>query len=124
MSVDKDVAPEGVTLLDFAPHMHRHGRRLWTEVLGKSDGTSIEPTQFADKQSLPFRKIGHIDNFDADLNFIWPLTHQERLHKLKTGDLLATTCIFNTAGETLPVSGGFGSYDEMCINFVVRRRRP
>merc|ERR1711966_8561 len=43
----------------------------------------------------------------------------ESNRKLQRGDLLATTCIFNTEGVKGPTRGGFGTFDEMCINFVM-----
>ena len=124
LDIDTDLAPEGLTVTDYFPHMHYRGRRLWTEILGEAASGESAPmsSKFAEVGESPFGTLGSIDNFDSELNLGYQLKTDERNRKLQRGDLLATTCIFNTEGVTGPTRGGFGTYDEMCINFVVRSK--
>lgn len=120
LDVNMELAPDGLTLTSYFPHMHSRGRRMWTEILGEAaaDNSRI-PSKFAEVGKKPLGTMGSIDNFDSELNLGYRLKADERERKVKKGDLLATTCIFNTEGLDEPVRGGFGTFEEMCINFVM-----
>eukprot|EP01092_Planopodium_desertum_P000855 TRINITY_DN11241_c0_g1_i1.p1 TRINITY_DN11241_c0_g1~~TRINITY_DN11241_c0_g1_i1.p1 ORF type:complete len:172 (-),score=36.79 TRINITY_DN11241_c0_g1_i1:37-492(-) len=42
----------------------------------------------------------------------------DNTQKLMPGDRIRTTCVYNTIGNTKPVSGGEETLDEMCFNFL------
>lgn len=121
LDIDTDVAPDGLTVTDYFPHMHYRGRRMWTEILGEAASGESAPlaSKFAEVGKKPLGTLGSIDNFDSELNLGYKMKKDESNRKLQRGDLLATTCIFNTEGVAGPTRGGFGTYDEMCINFVM-----
>jgi hypothetical protein len=123
LDVDEKLAPDGLTVTDYFPHMHYRGRRLWTEIIGEGTGAKAAtvPSKFAEAGQKPLGTLGRVDNFDSMLNLPYKFYGAERSRKLKKGDLLATTCIYNTEGLENATSGGFGTYEEMCINFVVSK---
>lgn len=119
VDIDMDAAPDGLTVTDYFPHMHYRGRRLWSEILGEAASGENSLRKFAEVGKRPLGTLGNIDNFDSELNLGYKMKDSESKRKLNKGDLLATTCIFNTEDVTGPTRGGFGTYDEMCINFVM-----
>lgn len=91
------------------PHMHYAGKSVWSEVIG-TDVFSDKPKLLAPGDK-PFRELARMDSFDPDLQFWYPVNLT-----LKHGDLIATTCIFDTSDREDEVRGGLATLDEMCVN--------
>lgn len=89
-----------IYLFQFYPHMHLHGRTMFTEHYrcGQKIGElgRIEPYEFDNQQQFRLDPI-----------------------KILPGDALVTTCEFNTMdlfNETL--TAGLGTNDEMCVSIM------
>mmetsp|Transcript_37521 Transcript_37521/g.105956 ORF Transcript_37521/g.105956 Transcript_37521/m.105956 type:complete len:572 (+) Transcript_37521:85-1800(+) len=104
---------EDATVFSAFPHMHLKGRRLWSEVVARGVGISDSP-EIAPVNGEPLGLIARDDAFVYDL----PSQIDIRNVTIRSGDLVATTCVFDTSGETKPVRGGYATKEEMCINFV------
>ncbi|CAG9997271.1 unnamed protein product [Clonostachys byssicola] len=90
---------EGITAFSVFHHMHYRGRNARVQII--RDG----------KEIAPLSELRHFDygyQFSKGLNQI----------KLLPGDMLITTCEFETTGDTEPVKGGLSSQQEMCFSWV------
>ncbi|GMH42495.1 hypothetical protein BSKO_10414 [Bryopsis sp. KO-2023] len=108
--VDEEIAPDGVTVFAYIPHMHFTGRRMFTERLKmSSDLNSTYPLDLADLEK--------VDDLTRDDKWSFHLRKYERVKpvKVKNGEILATTCIYDTRNRDDVTVGGPGSTDEMCI---------
>eukprot|EP00191_Tetraselmis_sp_GSL018_P005213 CAMPEP_0177618004 /NCGR_PEP_ID=MMETSP0419_2-20121207/25284_1 /TAXON_ID=582737 /ORGANISM="Tetraselmis sp., Strain GSL018" /LENGTH=505 /DNA_ID=CAMNT_0019116753 /DNA_START=97 /DNA_END=1614 /DNA_ORIENTATION=+ len=115
---------QDVRVISHIPHMHYHGKRIWTELIasgwmaGPDGRPEFERTAAA--AGAPLAVFGRNDAFDADLQRAYPANATgQGYFALRDGDLLATTCVYDTSGSARPVRGGFGSADEMCIHFML-----
>lgn len=110
VKVDKELAPDGVNVFSFFPHMHLTGRRIFTEKF-------IVPPGDTTMDFSNFQKDGDVARDDK-----WSFYGQrfERISPLKIhdGDILATTCMYNSEDRDDMTLGGRGSRDEMCVNFL------
>jgi hypothetical protein len=61
-------------------------------------------------------EAGRENNYSYELQcsqfFPQPIT-------IKDGDMMVTTCMYDSMGKKEPTPGGLGSQEEMCINFLV-----
>lgn len=80
-------------------HAHEIGSRLWTEVY--RDGNMVG-------------ELGREDPFFFDYQ-----TFKPQSAVIKPGDELRTHCVYDASGRDFPTSGGEGTDDEMCINFLL-----
>jgi hypothetical protein len=62
---------------------------------------------------MQLRDIGKEDEFNYELQY-FRFFDEEIV--VKNGDVLVTTCIFDSMNRTEPTPGGLASKDEMCIN--------
>merc|ERR1712150_176012 len=99
--LDWNGIPEVTVFTEFL-HMHEVGREQWMEVKG-DDGKWI--------------KTGNIEfwDFNFQSNTV-PLVGE---HKLKKGDSLRVTCIYETPPGNSTRKFGLASQDEMCLNLLV-----
>ena len=67
-----------------------------------------------DKDAPSAELLAAIVDYDANLQRVHPVDDMV----LSTGDLILTTCVFNTSQDIDPVHGGYGTHDEMCVNFM------
>ncbi|GMH41177.1 hypothetical protein BSKO_09087 [Bryopsis sp. KO-2023] len=114
IEVDQELAPDGVTVFAFFPHMHLTGRRIFTEKLkGKPD--QRKPATSLDLGDL--EKDGDVARDDS-----WSFIGQKYFKidpvKLYDGDYVATTCLYNTKNRDEVTVGGLGSREEMCFNIL------
>jgi hypothetical protein len=65
---------------------------------------------------MQLREIGREDEFNYELQY-FRFFDEEIV--VKNGDVLVTTCIFDSMNRTEPTPGGLASKDEMCINNVL-----
>eukprot|EP00803_Ostreobium_quekettii_P010956 evm.model.scf_201EXC.9 EVM.evm.TU.scf_201EXC.9 scf_201EXC:105485-112982(+) len=114
--IDETQAPDGITVFSNVPHMHFLGRRLWTDILRvPSEDLHTGGNFISDLTQL--EKVGELsreDNFDFNVQR-W--SHMAAL-KLRNGDILATTCVFNSTERNESTFGGEGTFDEMCVDFI------
>ena len=94
---------EPVTAFGSMLHMHRLGSQIWTDVI--RDGEAIGGTGSG--------ALGKNLNWNFDLQVLQPLEFV-----IQPGDVLKTTCVYDTTNQTDVVSFGLGTADEMCFNFV------
>lgn len=110
---------QDLTVFAHGPHMHFHGRRLWSEKIATGGGVSGNGTwDFTSRAEAGGEHLGLIGRTDA---YDYNLQRQYETPPgtvLRHGDLVSTTCVFSTDGKTEPVMGGLGSQDEMCIHFL------
>jgi len=109
LTMDEKVADE-IHVFLHAPHMHKSGKRIWSETVGVHVGTGRE---LLASGSQPLRQLPGDQNYDFAYQLVYPANF-----KLGNNDLIATTCVYNVSLREGQVSGGLGSYDEMCINFM------
>ncbi|CAD7697466.1 unnamed protein product [Ostreobium quekettii] len=116
LKIDEAVAPGGITVYGNAPHMHFLGRRLWTDILRvKSEDQQTGGKFVTDlKQLEKVKELSREDAFDFNVQRTMPTAAL----KLRNGDVLATTCVYDSTERDTYTSGGLGSYDEMCINYL------
>ena len=89
-----------VYVYSWNPHMHLFGKSLVTEHYrcGQKIGT-----------------IGEIDNFDFDFQQTYILPRPIRI---LPGDVLKTTCTYNTLDASATVLAGESTTEEMCDNYL------
>jgi len=109
---------EELTVFQHAPHMHFNGRRLWSEKIATGGGVGADGkwdfANRAEANGQPLELIGRTDSFDYNLQRPYDLENTF----LSNGDLVSTSCVYNTQGKNETVRGGLGSQDEMCIHFL------
>jgi len=95
-----ELMTHAVYVFEFTPHMHLYGRSMVTEHYrcGKKIG-----------------ELGRIGNYEFDNQQSYILDPPV---KLLPGDALVTRCGFNTSGVDFNITGGDGTTDEMCLNFM------
>jgi len=116
LKIDETKAPGGITVFGNGPHMHFLGRRLWTDVLRvKSEDQQTDGRFVTDLNQLEkVKELIREDAFDFNVQRRIPTAAL----KLRNGDFLATTCVYDSTERDVDTLGGIGSYDEMCINYV------
>lgn len=113
VKVDTTVAPNGITVFGFGPHMHALGKKLWVERLRKKPG--LEGNLLVDLKDLEkVEDIARDDTWDIDLQG----TQDVELLHIKDGEFIATTCIFDSESKDTPTPGGLSSQEEMCVGFL------
>ena len=95
--------PSSVTTFGSMLHMHRLGSKIWTDVIRNNeviddDGAGV---------------LGKNLNWNFDLQVLQPLDFI-----IQPGDVLRTSCVYDTTDQTEAVSFGLGTMDEMCFNFI------
>eukprot|EP01120_Amphizonella_sp_Union-15-10_P009128 TRINITY_DN3399_c0_g1_i1.p1 TRINITY_DN3399_c0_g1~~TRINITY_DN3399_c0_g1_i1.p1 ORF type:complete len:615 (-),score=52.27 TRINITY_DN3399_c0_g1_i1:93-1937(-) len=89
-----------ITAFSSILHAHKRGRKIWTELY--RNGHYLRDFARNDQYNYNSQVI------DQDFSPI----------KLLPGDTLKTTCTYNSIGVNNTVSGGPGTDDEMCMNFI------
>uniref|UniRef100_A0AC34GFV6 Copper type II ascorbate-dependent monooxygenase C-terminal domain-containing protein n=1 Tax=Panagrolaimus sp. ES5 TaxID=591445 RepID=A0AC34GFV6_9BILA len=90
----------GITIFGTQLHAHETGRKLWTSHF--RNGV----------------KIGEI-NRDNHYTHHWQhIMALQKPVKVKPGDVLTTTCVYDTADKTGFVFGGYEITNEMCVNYI------
>lgn len=59
--------------------------------------------------------LGREDSFNYELQYTRFLPEERTV---RNGDVLTTTCIFDSMDRTEVTPGGLGSQEEMCVNFL------
>ena len=65
----------------------------------------------------PLMQVGELSRDDA-WDFDLQKYGQMAPKTLRDGDYLATTCVYDSTERDDYTTGGLGSYDEMCINYL------
>jgi len=86
-------------------HAHMSGRRIWV------DHFVLSPA--APHEVVKAGELGRDNAFSFEAQQAWPITGT-----LSDGDVISTTCVFNTTGRINVTRGGQASTDEMCIGFI------
>ena len=104
----KDSQP--ISAFAHVPHMHWNGIRLWSEKIasgGAPTGSNGEwkfEIESSPADSGPLSTAGRIDTYDADLQVFYDYSDRDaRVLQLNHGDLMSTTCVYNTADKTKDV---------------------
>jgi hypothetical protein len=121
---DPDDDSGGVSVYAFLPHMHKLGRAQGVSLLrprrfvveGENEGGNIHST--SSSTSIVYDVVASLG---AATNYSYSATHYVHLDeevRVRPGDILATTCVYDSSKKTEAVHGGLGSDDEMCIAFL------
>eukprot|EP00069_Balaena_mysticetus_P010899 bmy_20870T0 len=92
--------PSGIHIFASQLHTHLTGRKVVT-VLAR-DGREKEVVNRDDHYSPHFQEIRML----------------KKVVSVHPGDVLITSCTYNTGDRTLATVGGFGILEEMCVNYV------
>lgn len=114
MQIDEEQAPGGVNVFAYLPHMHYLGRRMWSDHLVDPlfrNGSSGYITDLEELQKI--EELSRDDAWSFDLQKYGRMTAR----KLRDGDYIATTCVFDSTDRDGYTTGGISSFDEMCINY-------
>lgn len=65
---------------------------------------------------MQIQDVGREDNFNYELQYA--NIYEEEL-VIQEGDVLVTTCIYDSMDKTEATPGGLGSQDEMCVGFLL-----
>lgn len=90
--------PHNITFFTDLLHMHAVGSEIYTTVTTKNNS-------FIVKNRIEFYEYNFQQN--APQNFV-----------LQPGDQINLHCIFNTMSRNTNTSFGYGSFDEMCLDFA------
>lgn len=103
------IAPHDATLLRIHGHFHARGQQQTFLLNGREIGSWRKPagTQQQRRQQVP-----------TDIACVDPGMVDFASMRLRAGDVLSTTCEYNTSAETAPVSDGKRAEDEMCSAFM------
>ncbi|XP_066466871.1 dopamine beta-hydroxylase [Tiliqua scincoides] len=92
--------PAGIHIFASQLHTHLSGRRVMT-VLSR-DGREREIVNVDNHYSPHFQEIRML----------------KKVVTVLPGDVLTTTCTYNTEDRTQATVGGFGILEEMCVNYI------
>ncbi|XP_027472269.1 dopamine beta-hydroxylase [Zalophus californianus] len=92
--------PSGIHIFASQLHTHLTGRKVVT-VLAR-DGREREVVNRDDHYSPHFQEIRML----------------KKIVSVQPGDVLITSCTYNTGDRKLATVGGFGILEEMCVNYV------
>jgi len=92
-----------VTMFSAFLHMHHLGSQIWTDVIRNGEVVGGEGSG----------QLGKNTNWEHRLPEYQPLNFV-----VQPGDVLKTTCVYDTSDQTDVVSFGQTAEDEMCFNFI------
>ncbi|GMH44425.1 hypothetical protein BSKO_12377 [Bryopsis sp. KO-2023] len=111
VKIDDQIAPDGIVLFGFLPHMHFLGRRMWSEKLQRKPGSEGILEDLSELE-----KVEDLGRDDA-----WTFNNQRSIAmdsmRIQNGDYIAVTCLYDSDERDEVTVGNIGSYDEMCIAF-------
>jgi dopamine beta-monooxygenase len=90
----------GITAYSSFMHEHQRGRRMWSEVW---------------RNGSLFATLGNNQNFDFNLQKVVSLTPSV---VLKKNDTIKTYCTYDTTHDSVNVTHGETTANEMCLNFI------
>lgn len=94
-----------VTVVASTAHAHKTGRRVWSELFRLSgDNATVER----------IAELGRNDAYDFESQQAVPLNNIQ----LRDGDLISTTCVYDSTARNSGTVGGHGTDDEMCLNWL------
>lgn len=99
-------APAGVTLnvLAYQTHAHLLGNRIWSDKV-----------QVVNNVRTKVGELGRDDNWRFDDQYVASFPSPKAL---QNGDMVYTTCVYNSTGRAFITTGGPQTNNEMCINFL------
>ncbi|GMH44491.1 hypothetical protein BSKO_12443 [Bryopsis sp. KO-2023] len=112
VKVDEEIAPDGLTVFGYLPHMHELGRRMWTERLERKSDSKGDLRDFSELEKV--EDIGRDDKWRFDTQNMIPVSGM----KIKNGEFISTTCLYDSSDRTEVTIGSLGSRDEMCIGYI------
>lgn len=92
--------PNGITIFASQLHTHLTGRRVWTSLVRKG------------KVIQTINSDNHYDQMFQEIRLL------QRPIKVKPGDAIVNTCVFNTINRENMTFGGYSIRDEMCVNYM------
>uniref|UniRef100_A0A667I418 Dopamine beta-hydroxylase n=1 Tax=Lynx canadensis TaxID=61383 RepID=A0A667I418_LYNCA len=92
--------PSGIHIFASQLHTHLTGRKVVTVLV--RDGRETEIVNRDDHYSPHFQEIRML----------------KKTVSVRPGDVLVTSCTYNTEDRELATVGGFGILEEMCVNYV------
>ena len=111
----------GVSVYAFLPHMHKLGRAQGVTLLRPRRPTPSEGESGPAGATTTGVVWEAVASLGAAVGYSYSATHYVPLTPAVTvlpGDVLVTTCVYNSTGRGAAVHGGLGSDDEMCIGFL------
>lgn len=97
-SASGGIPESGITVIEYMMHMHKRGREGYTQRIDSSNNQSL----LASMQHFSF-KFQNTNYVPASYGKLYP------------GDRLITTCVWDSSADTVAVSGGLSSNNEMVI---------
>nr|XP_060466422.1 dopamine beta-hydroxylase [Panthera onca] len=92
--------PSGIHIFASQLHTHLTGRKVVTVLV--RDGREREIVNRDDHYSTHFQEIRML----------------KKMVSVRPGDVLVTSCTYNTEDRELATVGGFGILEEMCVNYI------
>ena len=96
------LATGGVTVTNALLHAHLLGRRIWTDRLQRTGGGLLAKVG----------EVGRDNSWLFNNQYLIPLPATTTL---QNGDVLALTCVYNSTGVASVTTGGYSTFNEMCI---------
>eukprot|EP01026_Neomeris_dumetosa_P023376 TRINITY_DN1990_c0_g1_i2.p1 TRINITY_DN1990_c0_g1~~TRINITY_DN1990_c0_g1_i2.p1 ORF type:complete len:703 (-),score=115.73 TRINITY_DN1990_c0_g1_i2:488-2596(-) len=113
--INETFAPDGVKIFNSLSHAHNYGRRIFSAILREED---FEVDEKGDVRILGFNESNMFVKSNVDITPTYSFNNQKTVPvsgaALENGDYLAVGCIYDTTSTQERVTGGWGSWEEMC----------
>jgi dopamine beta-monooxygenase len=93
-------SPQGITVFASQLHTHLTGRRVWTSLIRNNKVIDI------------LNSDNHYDQMFQEIRLL------RKPIRVRPGDALVNTCVYETLDRTNMTFGGYGIRDEMCVNYM------
>jgi len=94
---------EPITVFASNLHMHYAGKKMYSELIRDGESQGVNPSMRIDYFDNGFQQLLEIEAGEFVIN---------------PGDEIQTHCWYDTSKRTKEVDFGFGTKDEMCMNFL------
>lgn len=92
--------PDGIVVFASQLHTHLTGRRVWTSLIREHKVVEI------------INSDNHYDQMFQEIRLL-----REPV-RVRPGDMLVNTCVFDTRSRVNMTFGGYSIRDEMCVNYM------
>ncbi|KAK9824478.1 hypothetical protein WJX72_010665 [[Myrmecia] bisecta] len=114
VQLDRTQYPGGIHFFTHLPHIHKLGYRLWSDHMRMQ----VVQDEFGHQKSrwVKIGELGREEHYSYKAGRYGNLG--EPGINVLPGDMITTTCIYDSTNQTEVIRGGLGSNDEMCIHFL------